>query len=80
MKVRTLSGERTVHFPQTPPDGYQHTEHNRTWQWVADPGMWRSVSGGIAGGEGGPVDWDDVQDKPDSINSLAAGIIIGGSY
>ena len=82
MKIRTLSGERTVHFPQTPEDGFQHSEHGRTWQWteIGDGGVWRSVSGGIAGG-GGPVKWEDLVDKPEGIDALGtSGIIIGGSY
>ena len=82
MKTRTLSGARTVHFPQSPRDGYQHTEHGRTWQWVDDPGIWRSVSGGVPGqGGGGPVKWADVEEKPEGIEALGvSGIIIGGSY
>ena len=82
MKITTLSGERTVHFPQTPANGFQHSEHGRTWQWVevGDGGMWRSVSGGIAGG-GGPITWDEILAKPEGIEALGnSGIIIGGTY
>ena len=79
MKTRTISGERTVHFPQSPAPGYQHTEHGRTWQWVEDPGMWRSVSGGVAGNT--KVTWEEVEGKPAPIEALGKqNIIIGGSY
>ena len=40
------SDSRATFFPQSPVDGQQHGEHGRVWQWVADPGMWRSVTGG----------------------------------
>ena len=82
MKINTANGQRSVHFPQDPPDGYQHTEYGRTWQWVKDPGMWRSVTGGVPGsGGGGPVKWDDVEEKPEGIVALGvSGLIIGGSY
>ena len=70
-----------INFPQNPPDGYRHAEHGRVWEWRDVPGVWRSVSGGAeGGGGGGPVKWDDVQEKPVPIDSLAAGIIIGGSF
>ena len=65
MKIKTTSGERTVNFPQQPTPDYQHTEHGRTWQWVADPGMWRSVKGGVDHDDsGGGGSWGDITDKP----------------
>ena len=37
MEIKTLSGTRTINFPQSPPDGYQYSEHGRVWEWMAGP-------------------------------------------
>ena len=50
--------QRVVNFPSNPPYGTTHYEHGRTWEFV-EPGMWRSVSGGIE------IEWDDISNKPD---------------
>ena len=83
MEINTLSGTRTINFPQKPADGFQHTEHGRTWEWVDDPGMWRSVKGGAdpGGGTSGPITWDEILAKPEGIEALGeSGIIIGGTF
>ena len=83
MEIKTLSGTRTINFPQSPPDGWQHAEHGRVWEWMADPGIWRSVSSGVPenGGNAGPITWDEILAKPEGIEALGnSGIIIGGTY
>ena len=67
------SDSRATFFPQSPVDGQQHGEHGRIWQWVADPGMWRSVTGGAT------IDGDlatqdaldaEIQDREDGDTAL----------
>ena len=61
---RSISaGPMSTYFPQDPKDGQQHAEHGRVWQWVESGGMWRSVYGGVASGEG--VEWEDILNAPD---------------
>ncbi len=49
--------QRAVNFPGGVDYGTTHYEHGRTWEFV-EPGMWRSVSGGIE------IEWDDIDGKP----------------
>ena len=85
-----MSKERAVNFPSNAPYGTTHFEKGRTWEYV-EPGMWKSIGGSGGGGDGsspgGPVEWDDVLNKPKPITDLAGdyhpqkvSILSGGNY